>query len=527
MQTQEQQTNDLARNPKQWEVLKEMCNNTADYDKPGEGAYQRGFTMFLNWGRGTGKTHEIMDILALVSSSLPRAVTGLWSSTYKSIQSIILSQASKVWGNYGYTEYHEKNNPGGCFVVNRKPPDFWAKPFLDVKSYDNTISWAKGHLIKLLSADRPDLGRGDNFDVLVGDEVAFTNKDYYQTILKPALRANKGEFKDFRPGREKFNHPFHWLSVLVSSLPRRPAGRWFLQGQKLQEIDNQGYFFSRANAYDNRANLPGDYIESQRNELDPITFMIEIMNELPEGLPNGFYPAFDSKVHVGTKYSYQFDDINKIYVDKDLWYDSWKPLYMSWDFNGYFTCALIKQKLYDFEIYNNLFFAKESTSTLIEKVCDDFIEYYKHHLKKVVYLRGDRSGKNKDPDRNTTLFGKIISKLTFAGFAVVDETANTYPSYQNRYILNNDILKETNPRYPKIRIHEERCAALVVSLQNAGMKDKDTYEKDKSSEGSNNGIAQEFATHLSDAFDYDIYKDFGSLSETSTTRSTPMRMRKR
>jgi hypothetical protein len=524
---QDPQTSNLKRNKKQFEVLEKILNNTADYEKPGDGTYQRGFTMFLNWGRGTGKTHNIMDMLVLAANMLPRGVTGLWSSTYKSIQSIVLSQSSKVWSSYGYTEFNEKTNPGGCYVINRKPPEWWAKPFLDVKSYDNTISWAKGHLIKLLSADRPDLGRGDNFDVLIGDEVAFTNKDYYQTILKPALRANKGEFSDPRKGREIFNHPMHWLSVLVSSLPRRPAGRWFLQGQKLQELDEDGYFFSKANAIDNRANLPGNYIESQRNELDPITFMIEIMNELPEGLPNGFYPGFDAKVHVGTNYSYQFDDEQKIYVDKDLWYDPWKPLVMGWDFNGYFTCALVKQKLYDYDIFNKEFFAKESTSTLIERVCDDFISYYKHHLKRIVYLRGDRSGKNKDPDRNTTLFQKIKSKLTDGGFVVIDETDNTYPSYQNRYILISDILKENNPRYPKIRVHEELCPSLVVSLQNAGMKDKDTFEKDKSDEGSNNGVAQEYATHLSDAFDYIIYHEYGTLTNTSTTRSSPMRVRKR
>lgn len=517
----------IERNKPQWEAMQAIYSNCADYIKPGDGAYQTGFRTTLNWSRGTGKTFFLMDMCANVAFDLPQAVTGLWSATYKSVQNIVLGQSAKIWRQHGLTEYDEKYNKYGNYVVNKAPPKHFHRPHNTPRIFENTVSFANGHMVKMISADRPDTQRGDNLDVLIGDEVGFSKRDLYHKILLPSLRDNKLVYKDPRPGRKGFNHPLHWLSILVSSLPYTQSGRWFLENEERANKSPERHYFSRANAYDNLKNLPGDFIESQREELNDIEFMVEIENKILTRLPNGFYPSFDDSIHVDTRYTYEFNKSDGRHIEYDRFYESLRPLDMSWDFNGYFTCATISQELDKYYVFNNEFFAKETTTTLIEKVCDDFIKEYKDHLKKIVYLYGDRSGKNKDPDRNQSFYQKITQKLTMAGWTVIDMTANTYPSYKNRYMLISDLLGENKPRFPKIRIHAEKCKSLIIAIQNAGILEKETFEKDKSSEGSSNGIQQEFATHFTDAFDYVLYSKFNSLSDFGTTRSLPFKSRSR
>lgn len=515
------QKTSIERNEKQIDLLNAVLNNTADFYKKGEGAYQTGFRAIANWSRGTGKTFVLLDLIGISAYKLPRAMAGLWSSTYNSVQKIILSQSSKIWKNYNLTEYVEKYNEGGNYVINRKPPKHFRKSFIDTKNFENTVCFANGYMLKMLSADRPDAQRGDNFDQLFGDEVGFTKMEFYTKILLPGLRANKREFKDTRPGRSGFNHSLHWLSVLFSSLPYTIKGRWFLNYEKLAEKDPQKYYFSRANAYDNLINLPGDFIDSQKEELSPAEFAVEIENKIVNRLPNGFYSSLDDEKHIITRYTYEFDKEARSHVTYDRLYESLRPLDMSWDFNGYFTCCTISQELDDCYCFNNEFYAKESTTTLIEKVCDDFIAEYQHHLKKVIYLFGDNSGKssrsNLNGDKNDSLYDKIKSKLILAGWSVNDKVQISYPSYKSRYILNNDLLSETKPRYPRIRFHEEKCKSLIISLQSADIV-KDSFEKSKKEEGPNTGTPQEWATHFSDCFDYVIFEKFKNFSSITSSR---------
>jgi hypothetical protein len=515
------------RNCKQNEFLAEVLDNKADYDKPGKGKYQIGFHATGNWSRATGKTYTELDLIGFSAYELPGAVAGLWSSTYTQVQNIILSQSSSVWKEHGLYEYDEKSNRRGNYVVNRKPPAHFDRAHNSPRSFENTICFANGYLVKMISADRPDTARGGSYDQLFGDEVGFARPDFYEMVLIPSLRANKRVYRDYRPGRSGYNHPLHWLSVNFSSLPYSLEGRWFMKAEELMEKHPSKYFFSKANAYDNLENLPGDFIEQQREILSPIKFMVEIENKILDKLPNSFYSAYDFYKHVGTRYTYEFDPLTRKYIEKDCWYDTLKAFDMSWDFNGYFTCCTLSQdfiKEYNEYVFMDEFFAKESSTTLVEKVCYDFIAKHQYHIKKVIYLHGDRSGKNKDPDRNITLYAKIKSILTIAGWTVIDRVQDVYPSYQSRYVLINDMLSETKPKYPKIRIHAKRCPSVYASIQGAQLLNKDTFEKSKKLEGKDS-VPQELATHFSDDFDYVLYEKFKNYSDNTTSRSAPIKVR--
>lgn len=513
------------RNKKQVNFINAVLTNKADYEKDGQ-KYQSGYSAVGNWSRATGKTFVELDLIAYSAFELPGAISALWSGTYTQVQNIILSQAASVWKEHGLTEYDEKINRYGNYVINRKPPFHFKKPFFSPRKFENTICFANGYMTQMVSADRPDTARGGNYDQLFGDEVGFARPSFYEEVLLPSLRANKRRFKDFRKGREGFNHPLHWLTVNFSSLPYSLERRWFLKNEELMKQDKYRYFFSRANAYDNLDNLPGNFIEQQREVLSPIRFMVEIENKILDKLPNAFYSAYSFERHVATKYTYQFDEIQRKHVEKDSWYDLFKPIEMSWDFNGYFTCCTIAQdfiKEANEFVFIDCFHAKESETTLIEKVCYEFIEKYQFHPKKIIYLHGDSSGKNRDSGRNTTLFAKIKTLLSLAGWTIIDRIQSLYPSYQNRYTLINDILSETKPKYPKLRFHSEKCQSLYTSIQNAQLSNKETFEKSKKLEGKDS-VPQEFATHFSDAFDYIIYDKFKNFLNENSNRSFPFRV---
>ena len=106
--------------------------------------------------------------------------------------------------------------------------------------------------------------------------------------------------------------------------------------------------------------------------------------------------------------------------------------------------------------------------------------------------------------------------LRLAGWQVYNKTPNTNnPSHILKFRLLNDILEENNKILPFVRINEDNCPNLIVSMENAGLKQKkDSFEKDKSSERSKK-IAQEHATHLSDCFDYLLWWKYAYLLDNS------------
>jgi hypothetical protein len=522
------------RNPKSAALIDAVLNNEADYnnkdnssDRP-LGKYQTGFSVTYQASRGAGKTYTLLDIVAISAFQLPRALAAVGSRTFKQVQEIILSQSTKVWEKWRLTEYDSKNNRFGNYVVNKRPPEHFAKPYTAPKTYDNTVSFANGYAVQAVSADREDTQRGLNLDQYFGDESAFQKRSFFSKTISPAIRANKYCFHDPRPHRKGYNHPLHWLKMQFSSAPYSPEGLWIYENEERMnnEIKLKGgyknYFYLEATAYDNLKFLPGDFISEQKANLTDFEFDVEIMNKRVRKAQNAFYPSFSEEKHVKDYYAYNFDDKEFRTDIKQEAYDVWKPLEMSWDFNGYFTCCVVAQDFNKEFRFIKEFWAKESDSTLIAKVCDDFVNHYKNHLKKVVYLYGDSGGNQRSPGEN--FFNDIKMRLRIAGFMIIDCLDNTYPSFASRYKVINGLLSEEKPSLPKIRFNADACKSLIVSIMNTQTQ-KDSFEKNKANEG-NLRIAQETVTHLSDAFDYILYKKFSQFVETSSARGGMIRLSK-
>ncbi|PWJ48674.1 hypothetical protein CLV98_1521, partial [Dyadobacter jejuensis] len=154
-------------------------------------------------------------------------------------------------------------------------------------------------------------------------------------------------------------------------------------------------------------------------------------------------------------------------------------------------------------------FVKKSDSTLVEALGKAFCKKYSAHRKKVVYMYGDNSGKKGDPGRKRTHYQEFKQVLTMAGWHIIDSVQQSYPPYKLRYQVINTILTEKYSHVPIIRINELECKSLLISMKHTPIIG-DNFEKDKSSE-LNKNLDQQYATHLSDAFDYMVYKKYSRI----------------
>jgi hypothetical protein len=495
----------LFRNKKQAAFLSAVLNNQADFIGEDGTAWQRGFVATFLAGRGSGKTYVMFDLLIIIMSILPRAIFGIVAKNYFQIQTVIMQQFPELAESYGFTEY-SKENPMGQYVVFTKPPDHWPKPYYAVRDYSRTVSWCNGHAWQLASADSAESQRGINWDGMVSDETG-SYDETFKTKLIAGIRANKYRFRDSRPGRKHLKHPLHWFMGYFTSLPTRPEGFHVFKEKELALNDPDGHFWIEANAYDNIANLPGNFIQNLRDTLSPIAFQVEVMNEMLTRVANAFYPALDTTRNTYEQYDYAFDEASGTYKPSDLAVDSNKEIILGYDFNSYFTSALVCQDQRDEFRFADELFVKESESTLVEALTIKFCERYKNHNKKIVRVRGDQSGKKKSENAMAASFDIVFKILREYGWKVIDEVQRSYPSYHDRYIIGNALLKGENPRLPKIKIHLRNCKNLIIAMQITGA-DGANFEKDKRSE-KNKNVAQEQATHFTDIFDYIVFVSFG------------------
>ena len=128
-----------------------------------------------------------------------------------------------------------------------------------------------------------------------------------------------------------------------------------------------------------------------------------------------------------------------------------------------------------------------------------------------MHLYHDRSGYKTEANSKTTLAEDVENMLRAEGWLVINQTpATNNPSHIHKWRLINEILSEQDHRLPKVKINEDQCPNLIISMENAPLITDDAFQKDKSSERSKT-IPQEHATHFSDTFDYCLYWQFAHL----------------
>ena len=462
-------------------------------------------------GRAFGKTYILLVCIGYIAKMLPRAKFFLAGRTFKQILDIVLTDSSDAWNSMGWYEYHEKVNPYGNYVLFKEPPADWPRPFKAPKSFERCITFDSGFCVQLLSFEKPDVNRGHNFDGGFIDESALFKSDWVQKILMATLyRANTWRFKD---------NPLHNSLYDFTSNPWTQEGQWVFKTEELQKTEPSKYFFLEGTAKDNPTLHP-EYITNLEATLAPLVFRVEVLNDRLKKLPNCYYPSFDEEKHC-TSNTFAYDQ-----NDDGLWiptfsdYDPNKPLEVSLDFNNYICSGIVCQEVpHKLKVINNVY-VKQSreNKTLAETLAIAIIEAYPDHARKEIFVYGDASASSKSAGSNTTFFSQVFAELRAAKWKVIPRVLKANPEHRDRFALIDRILAEGSTILPRLRVNQNTCKALIISMQNSPIVGD--MKKDKSSEGTS--LQQEYATHLSDCLDYILYYKYSS-DKPKTSSGSRMR----
>lgn len=461
--------------------------------------------------RGTGKSTVLGKVIKTCVKEMPKSTGIIVGETFVQIKTRTLPSTKAGLRMFGL---HEDID----YVVGKRGIGF-EMPFEPPDSWHNVIHFRNGAIAVLVSLDNPNSGRGLNAYWVIGDEAALLD---YTRLYNNVLTTNRAKNEIFKKAKLVNSTTF------VSSVAMTKKGEWFTKREELAKKDPMNFRFIKANAYVNAHNLVDGYIEKMKKEsLSRIIFEAEILNIRPRGVLDGFYPQLQLKHYY--QYKDNLDLLGGVIEDytPSCKYDTDLvrnvPLDFSLDFGGKINCGTVSQYLKSTNTLNFIkeFFTKASDSEKLSDLVQKFIEYYEPHKSScnIVQLYHDRSGYKEEVNSKTTLAEDVENQLRAAGWKVINKTPNTNnPSHILKYRLIERILSEVDFTLPIVRINQDRCPNLIISMENAEVTHKDGFEKDKSSERSKT-ILQEHATHFSDTFDYRLYWQFGSVIDPSYTSS--------
>ena len=454
--------------------------------------------------RGSGKSTVLGWFVKEAVRQMPRSTGVIVGETFVQIKSRTLPSTKEGMEMFGLYEDID-------YVVGRcGKKEGFEMPFQAPDSWNNVIHFRNGAIAVMVSLDNPNSGRGLNSYWVIGDEAALLT---YDRLFNNVLTTNRAKKEQF--AGKSMAH----AEIFVSSVAMTNKGEWFTHREQLSKDNPKEYAFIKASSKVNILNLEFGWIEKMRKEaLSQVLFDAEILNIRPRGISDGFYGQLRQKVHY---YNYKYDlsslgEMTEDYVpscsyDTDL--VKGVPLQLNIDFGGRINCGTVSQYL---QSVNEIRFIKEFFVKNPKKLSDMvqlFIDYYAAHKTScnVVHLYHDRSGYKTEANSKTTLAQDVENMLRAAGWIVINKTPNTNnPPHIDKWRLVNEILAEQDIRLPRVRINENQCPNLIISMENAPLESNDAFKKDKSSERSHT-IPQEHATHFSDTVDYCLFWQFSYI----------------
>jgi len=392
---------------------------------------------------------------------------------------------------------------GKDFVIDKKPPDDFVRPYKELEDYGHSLSLFNGFCVQFLAVAREaKKWRGRSFDGGIIDEALLFTETIADRILLPTLRGlNRWRTKD-DTGKEVPNPYWRMLSI-YSSHPDTPAGEWFLKYEKLADKHPSRYGWVEATAEDNKAVVGEDYVDRQREVMNYEDFQREIMNR------------GDVQIN-STSYYHQLSQAQHAYETPERSDDVYTslPLTLSLDFGGRFSCLTVGQTrdaaeyIVDEFDTNNITEAERQMGRTkkLGDIVQDFIEAYRHHGNRKISIYGDQNGLNKQVTDDRNLFEQVMDQLVVAGWdpqLMVEYGHN--PLHKTRYLFMNTCLEERTEGYPAIRINRRRCPNTWISLQRC--KVTDDFKKNKRVERLDT-YNQSHAPHLSDTIDYRVFNRY-------------------
>jgi len=494
-------------------------------------------------GRGTGKTSVILARRAINNIfTLPRASGLNIGDTYARQLSRTLPAMIGGWAALGYRrDVH--------YVIGRRPPPAWRWPdsLEPPVKYDYYISWYNGSGIHIGSQDVDGSTIGLNIQWIMGDEAKKLDRVQLDEETRPAMRGYLDRFGQF---------PEYRSECYTTSMPVKATERWILEMKKKMDPDlvemilmmsmgletgkytgadiprmkkalahlrRECLFYQEASSLENYAILGKEYFDDLRRSVADFSFETEILNLQPGSIDGAFYPTFDLNKHL-YKGSYNISfletlnyDLEKIKLldcrqDADLFLD--EPLRISIDWGGHMNYLLVEQKIGRRVNFINELYTKPPEH--IDHLAERFARYYYYHRNKDLVYRYDRTGDDKKDNSDLTSAEQFIKKLleVDSKWKIKWQEKRAAPTQHAKYHMGLQIFDEQMTNLPIVRINEDKCENLLLSILNAPVKEiKGMLYKDKSSEKKPEKIDPLHATHASDAMDIHLNAEFRHLLE--------------
>lgn len=457
-------------------------------------------------GRGLGKSTIGGEYLDRCQSTMPRSRGFIGGPTMDAVKNRILPSVQEHWERIGMVEGNNHD-----YVIGKKPPGDWDTPKNRVSNYQNIISFTNGSALSMLSFYTEGSARGGSFQYGFCDEMGWVKRENFAANVIPAMRGLRWDVARLLVEAEHLDqmdvpfgevvqvgldyewvipfsqNPYYLSMLLVTSMPWSDRGKWILEYEH-----NEDAFYIEGTALDNIAILGPQYIPNLQANMTDLEFRIEVMNERMEQSPNSFYHNWNDEKHIIDRDPYR----------KDL------PLEISFDF-GQFMCMTVSQAIDNVAYTIRAFYVKNGS---MGDLMDQFTQWYQDHPVKDVHITGDVSGnRSRNPETdNRSLYDEIIDYLRVHGWNPIHMPRRYNPAHAEKHLILNKALEEKKASgLPAVRMYRDGCQPLIISMKKAEAKDQ--LQKDKSSEHPKSGVAQEEATHFSDAWDYWYMSRFGHL----------------
>lgn len=423
--------------------------------------------------RGWGKSTLIALITYDWFRLMPRGKVFYSSTTFDQIENQSLPVIRDKWQEFGLIE-------GLHYVVGKTPPDRWHKPYKPPKSYSRTITFFNGFTIVLLSAERMNARRGGSYDAGIVDEAAFVKFAAFKSVFSASIRGNLG----------RFPKQVHRSLIVLSSRPRNFDQQWIYMFRELAKKKPEKVLYIEGGGYDNAAVLGKDWYDEQRDNMGELEFLIEVMNQDVQELPNGFYNKYRAHQH---EYTPTYDVRGGM---TDI--DTNALLEVSVDYGGWFSCFLVFQEDYEqnIERLKRRYWIKTEN---IEELVDQFCEAHKAHEFKYVRLWGeprmwDRTAKGK-------IATTIVNRFEHNGWScdVMTEPGYKTELQKEQYQLMLKVLEHRDETMPRLLINRDACPDTIVAIKTADVLPD--MSLDKSNEKKRE-FPQENATHQPQSINY-------------------------
>ncbi|WP_125348969.1 hypothetical protein [Empedobacter falsenii] len=552
------------------------------------------FSMVADWvdpknyygisGRATAKTTDLQAKRSMrISYNMARAYFAWVADTYENAIGNVRDGLIEGWNRNGWEE-------GVHYVLDERPPKHFEKPYKSPKSYKHTMSINNGCFFKIVSLAQPSSAAGNSYQHLFGDEVKYFNEDKLKK-LTPAIRGEYTRFSEsiYYRGRtfttdmpNPVEGEFDWIlqqeknmdveqiKLIISIFVQLNECRKdyfravkFQDQLKLKSVERrlvklQGYYnrarkdstlFMIGSTFANLEILSLGYFEDTLEGGNIEDFKTAIMSLKP-GIPQGakFY------TNLGTHHFFE-DGLKLDFIDnyslheefkptaKNMrfeYYDPQLPVSAGMDFGDMISMVTGQERGNYIYALKNIFavpdendkFVSEQSFTL-NKVAKEFVEFYKGHKNKTLYLFYDRSGNayqniNRDWANDTKVaieragqeIGEIWEvELMSRGQAKIDQA--------EEYRFMTKYLSEGIAGIPDVRIYKNFNKELKSSLEitkikvRKNSKGETVIEKNKSSESLPYRLRPMYSTNFSDAFKYWLMRrDWRMLSKTNNSESS-------